>query len=196
MHEGVEITGLFDIAMWTPEKFTQTIQVKTQNGQVGRPADKDMLSALICSRGGFDRLDTSIASFRGKMLLQLQKLLNSLLSENHPGAWNQKSETCKRQDEWEMNAMRHMDNRRYESTNKQSVKWDHFQRWAEAMEVVNNEFNAGIQTKGEVVSDDKGTCFARDECQITVYGNCYGLPLGRDSFPYGLPFYFYEYTKD
>merc|ERR1712078_531430 len=30
MHEGVEITGLFDIAMWTPEKFTQTIQVKTQ----------------------------------------------------------------------------------------------------------------------------------------------------------------------
>merc|ERR1712000_24363 len=190
MHSGVEIRGLFDIARWTPEKFNQEIKTETRSGQVGRPEDRLMLEELICQRGGFERLDALIADFRGSMQEQLQRVLDlvSPAVKSDPGAW-QKRATRKRQDDWVHCSESAFKDSSY-SSKAISVTWDHFRHWAEAMAKVDATLGAGIQTQGDVLIAEKR---GYDETKFAIYGDCYGLPLGRDSFPHGLPFFYYRY---
>merc|ERR1712190_470041 len=72
---GLNIRGLFDGYRWTEDKFHQIERVSTEAGKCGVEKDRAYIERLIKERGGYLRLDETIATFRKEMGNQLHELL-------------------------------------------------------------------------------------------------------------------------
>ena len=74
MLANIPVRGLFDMYRWSLDKFQAQLAIETAKGECS-PSDKPRLTAKINQKGGFERLDESIQSFRGQMQDELKELL-------------------------------------------------------------------------------------------------------------------------
>jgi len=75
LNANVEVSGLFDMYRWSLGMFDRAARIKTQDGKCGVEKDREYIHNLIMQRGGYQRLDNVIKSFRGKMRKELAVLL-------------------------------------------------------------------------------------------------------------------------
>ena len=80
--KNIAISGLFDLYRWNLNKFLSVQGIVTEESECGDLKDIEFLTTLINKRGGFEALDKVIASFRGRMSIELEKQLKEKLLEN------------------------------------------------------------------------------------------------------------------
>merc|ERR1712196_571986 len=73
--------GLFDMYRWNTSMLDDAMLIHTEDSKC-RPEDKGFLTQLIESRGGFERLDTRIASFRSSMKAEMEAFLKRTMSND------------------------------------------------------------------------------------------------------------------
>merc|ERR1712178_604509 len=100
------------------------------------------------------------------MLNQLVELLESLVADKDPSQWEDRK-TCDKQDDWTCSLRTKFSNSASSSTH--SVRWDHCQRWVDAMQQVSMALDADVPLEDAVIVDMED---GYDETKFTVSGHC------------------------
>lgn len=73
----IEMRGLFDRYRWSTSTFKSN-NIKTIDGKCGVKKDRKYIHGLILERGGYERLDRVIRSFRGSMVQELRRIIGNI----------------------------------------------------------------------------------------------------------------------
>lgn len=78
----IPIRGAFDLYMWNVDKFrAKQESIDTSKGECGVEKDRQMIHDLIMKRGGYERLDKTIVTFRATMLNELKEFLEKFKTD-------------------------------------------------------------------------------------------------------------------
>jgi len=152
--EHIDISGLFDLYRWNLDKFLSVQRIETEKGECAEK-DKEKLTGLIDGRGGFGRLDEVIATFRGRMSIELEKSLKEKLLGNDRNDNNDAQQWHRFENNW----WEGVDHGGTNGTQSWRVEWEFHIPWTSAMQRVDKQLGTGTT----------GTAY----------------PMGAKSFPFG-----------